>query len=123
MDYNDDGSIDYETEDAGDCGMAPEPDDDITKHICKESTARDDTIRDLRAEVERLTAEINEGDYWQERAKDSFANGTCPVCFCTDEGPHESGCYHAELETRAIRAEAELAGERNRNGSLTRAAS
>jgi hypothetical protein len=49
----------------------------------------------------RHESELKEGDYWMERARQSFANGTCPACFCTDEGPHNKGCYIAELETRA----------------------
>ena len=69
MNYNNDGSIDYETEDAGDCGMAPHPkscncaeceldrlhEEGITMHICKESTAMDDEIRALHSQVATLT--------------------------------------------------------------------
>lgn len=57
-----------------------------------------DPIYDLRTRLAAAEAEIEEGGYWQRRAKEAFENGVCPVCFGS-EG-HKKGCYIAELEAR-----------------------
>ena len=48
--------------------------------------------------AECLKIELLEGDHWKERVEEAKSNGTCPWCFCTDEGPHEKGCHIGELE-------------------------
>jgi hypothetical protein len=65
------------------------------------------TIREQQAEIKRLRAEIADGDYWQVRATQAIQNGTCPICFATDEAGHKQGCLWGEDADKAERAEAE----------------
>lgn len=58
-------------------------------------------LKAARETIAGQESEIREGDFWQERARESFSNGTCPTCFCTDEGPHEKGCVWAKHEADA----------------------
>jgi hypothetical protein len=62
--------------------------------------AHAEELKVARETVAGQETEIREGDYWMERARQSFANGTCPCCFCTDEGPHDKGCAWAEYAER-----------------------
>lgn len=56
------------------------------------------------AKEERIVA-LEESDGWMVHAKEFYASGGCPVCFCSDEGPHEKGCYWSELESRIAELE------------------
>lgn len=71
----------------GSCGGPLECDRDAICHRCTE-----------KMEIERLLAEIREGDYWQRRARAALENGTCPICFATDEVGHTVTCPWGEDE-------------------------
>jgi hypothetical protein len=51
--------------------------------------------------TKELLDELEDGDYWRQRATEALENGTCPVCFGGDEGGHEEGCEWGDAETRA----------------------
>ena len=69
------------------CGMQKESAIHMTNHTHPE-------IRGASHEF------IPESDAWMERSRKFQENGGCPCCFCSDEGPHEKGCYIAELCAR-----------------------
>ena len=69
------------------CGMQKESAIHMTNHTHPE-------IRGASHEF------IPESDAWMERSRKFQENGGCPCCFCSDEGPHENGCYIAELCAR-----------------------
>ena len=81
------------------CGVA-----NLIAKLRAENPGADDDYAKLIAEIDRLSercrelkTELDEGDYWMERAKQSLANGTCPVCFATDEAGHINGCWIGTL--------------------------
>ena len=59
-----------------------------------------------RAEV----AKEESDDEWRIKATESFSNGTCPICFCSDGGPHVKGCewYEIEYRNRILEKSSEL---------------
>lgn len=65
-------------------------------------------IKQLQAENEALRAEIKEGDYWMQKAKEYSENGGCLICFGTDEGGHKDNCYIGQLQAENAELRAEL---------------
>lgn len=70
-----------------------------------EALARSD---EMKGEIERLRAEIRDGDYWQQRASAALENGTCPICFATDEAGHTATCPWGEDERDSDRLQDEV---------------
>ncbi len=66
---------------------------------CEQSKKEQQDRADLRKQMEELQTELNEGDYWQERATEFLQNGNCPICFATDEEGHKQLCPWGRLET------------------------
>lgn len=58
-------------------------------------------MSELLQVTNELLYELEDGDYWQQRATNALENGTCPICFGGDEGGHEEGCEWGDAETRA----------------------
>lgn len=58
----------------------------------------EDELYLAQAQVARLAEELEQGDYWMQRAKEYQENGGCPWCFGNDERGHKTGCYVGELE-------------------------
>ncbi len=80
---------------------------DTIFHVEENIEKVDAYVSSLIDRVEKAETEIREGDSWHERAKQAFANGTCPLCFCSDEEGHLTGCYFAEMEGEEQKAVAE----------------
>ena len=80
----------------------------VSRVMCGNDTFPGDLAQYVANEVDHRKAveqEMEDGDYWQERAKMFMENGGCPVCFASDEAGHEDGCPYGQAESRALAAE------------------
>lgn len=67
----------------------------------------------LLDEIERLQEELRHGDFWQRRARQALEDGTCPLCFATDEAGHTETCPWGSEERNSERLQA-IVQEQNR---------
>jgi|GEM_PF-5139078 len=53
---------------------------------------------DLLEVTNELLDEIEDGDYWKQKSIQFQENGSCPVCFCSDEEGHKNNCEWGAAE-------------------------
>ena len=73
---------------------------------------------DIKTKLENARKNINqvligleqeeESDAWMKKATEFYENGSCPICFSTDEVGCKEGCYLGQLQRKDERYEKAL---------------